>query len=197
MGSYCDGRELIAVGREHEPFGSCFGGGVRTFEVFGVGQRFVCAFDVASRVYDAGCAGVHEPRNGVFSTGANDVVGPDEIGQPIFFLGSPHAGFPRYVEDRVATFYGAHYGLQIGQVTAQGLDASGGQLGVVPAPKTPHRIASFEQLGHDGLAQKAAAAGYQSLHAERLAGSRCLLAQTASFSRPIFALCRASTGKLR
>ena len=167
-------------------FGFRFGSRIRTLEVIGVGQRLVRAFDVASGMHHAGCAGVDEPRDSLFPAGRNDIVGPDEVGESVGFVGPPHAGLASHVEDDVATRYCALHRLGVRQVAAQGLDARGGQLRVVAARETAHRIASLEQLGHYGLAKEAAAAGYQDLHPCVLPIR--LLAQSASFSRPILAL---------
>ncbi len=116
------------------------------------------------------------------------MVGTDHVRPVVLLEIAPDAGLRRDVKDDVAAGRGAEHGVRVGEVAAHALDTEASEFGIIAPRQTAHRIAAREQLSNDRPAQETAAAGDERLQRTLRA------AQTASFSRKIFALWRISTG---
>src|SRR5262249_12568062 len=87
--------------------------------------------------------------------------------------------------------YGVLHGFGIVQIAAHLLDAQSVQLRVIAAREASDRVSAGPQPAHDRSAEKTAAAGDERAHAH---DGSFRAAHSASFSRPILALWRVSTG---
>lgn len=101
------------------------------------------------------------------------------------------------MEDRTAIDQGAPSDGFVSQITLDLLNAKGLKMGVVLAGNTAHRDTLFEQARNDSAADKTAASRDQDGAITPTAQAKALAAKIASFSLPILALWRISTGKLR
>src|SRR3546814_7833209 len=105
---------------------------------------------------------------------------------------APGAGLGGVVEDRLAALRGADHGVAIGQVAAQLAYAELVEHRVQAAVEAHHFMPALHQAAAQGAAEETTAAGHEDFH--RLLPS-CFAAHAASFSRPLLALWRMSTGK--
>src|SRR3546814_434405 len=105
---------------------------------------------------------------------------------------APGTGLGGVVEDRLAALCGADHRVAIGQVAAQLVYAEPVEHRVQAAVEAHHFMPALHQAAAQRAAEETTAAGDEDLH--RLLRS-CLAAHAASFSRPILALWRMSTGK--
>ena len=80
-------------------------------------------------------------------------------------------------------------GFRLSQISSRDLHTQGLKQRVASPGETPHCVALLEQLLHDDSPQKATSTRHQCFH------ETFLLAQRASCSRKILALCLTSTGK--
>ncbi len=116
------------------------------------------------------------------ATGLDDVPGADHVGPVELLIGAPDPRFGGDVVDDVAAVGSPRHGFGIAKLTAAVLHAQGRKLGMLAAGKGADLVPPRPEQFHDRLAEKSAASGDQCLHLSSFA------AQTASFSRNIFAL---------
>src|SRR5690606_28268773 len=86
------------------------------------------------------------------------------------------------------------HGIGVGQVAADLTHSQRLQRRVVAAVEAQHLVPTRDQPATQRLAEETATAGDQDLHARSF---NCAEAHSASFSRPILALWRISTGNAR
>src|SRR5690606_27435554 len=115
------------------------------------------------------------------------------VGVEVLLEAAPGTGLGGDVEHRVLALAGVQHGLELGEVAAQLAHAERVQFGIVATVEAGGRVAALDQPAADRLAEEAAAAGDQDVHAPSSLPSRCA-AKRASASRPILALWRMSTG---
>src|SRR3546814_2730160 len=96
------------------------------------------------------------------------------------------------MEVRRAALGGADHGVAIGQVAAEVGDAELVEHRVQAAVEAHHFMPALHQAAAQRAAEETAAAGDEDIHRLLLG---CFAAHAASFSRPILALWRMSTGK--
>ena len=190
-----DGREAGIVGRQHRFLGDGLGGRVRCLEVFAVGHGLGgAAFDRMGRAMgDAGRGGVDQPADAVCAAGLQHVLRADHVGLVITVVAAPGAGFRGVVEHRVETARECrHHRVAVGKIARDLLHADGIERRVMAAIETGDVMPARDQPAAQGLPEETAAAGHQNLHA--LSSRAWVAAHAASFSRPILALWRISTG---
>ena len=96
------------------------------------------------------------------------------------------------MEDRVHTARRRDHRIVIGKIALHLSHAERIECGVTAAIETGDGMATLDQAAAQGLAEETAAAGDEDVHGLRFT---CRAAHLASFSRPILALWRMSTGK--
>jgi hypothetical protein len=188
------------VGGQHGLLGDRLGGGVGRLEMLAIGRGFggPAFHRMGGAVGDAGGGGVDQPADAVGAAGLQHVPRAHHVRLVVAGVTAPGAGLGGVVEYRikvsrvVAAGERGHHRVAVGQVAAQLAHAQRLQRRVVAAVETGDVVAARHQPAAERLAEEAAAAGDQDLHASSLAG--CFAAQAASFSRPILALWRMSTG---
>ena len=141
----------------------------------------------------AGRGGVDQLAYGVRAARIHYVLGTDHIGLVIAVVTAPRAGFRGVVEDRVETAVECrHHRIAIGKITRDLPHANGIQRRVMTAIEAGNVMPARDQTATQRLPEKTAAAGHQDFHSLSLMD--CFAAHAASFSRPILALWRMSTG---
>ena len=127
------------------------------------------------------------------TAGIEHILRADDIRRMIAVVGTPCAGFRGVVEHRIETLRErGHHRIAIGEVALQLANAERIEHGIMTAIEARDLVPAFDQAAAQRLAQESATSGNQYPHG---ASSRaCRDAQAASFSRPILALWRISTG---
>ena len=152
------------------------------------------------RVDDARRAGVDELADAVLPARGDDVLGAGDVGGEEVGVPAPDAGLRGDVEDDVAPRDGPLDGREVGEVAERLLDAELVEPRVRRAGERADGVAarrSSRTTAPPRNPPPPVTRAFMSLRPPGLPGSSlpsCLSAQTASFSRKIFELCRTSTG---
>ena len=143
---------------------------------------------------DAGRGGVDQLADAVRAAGIEHVLRADHIGLVVAVVTAPCAGFRRVVEHGIeATGKCSEHRIAIGQIARDLAHAECIQRRIVPAIEAGDVMSARNQPSTERLAEETATAGHEDLHSLSFKG--CFAAHAASFSRPILALWRMSTGK--
>ena len=194
-----DGGQVRIVRGQHGFFGDGLGGCVMRLEAVAVGHAVRgAAFDrMGGAMGHAGRGGVHQLADAMSPACVQHVVGADDVGAMVAVVTAPRARLRRVVEDGVeprAVVAGerGQDGIAVRKIARNLAHAQRLQRGVVTAIETGGAMPALEQAAAQRLAQETSATGHQDVHSMSCNG--CRAAQCASFSRPILALWRMSTG---